>query len=133
MLQLQAYTSTSASTFKEHETVAEWAGPDALIDFASVRNLKDLTKNVSIRIQKGTDNYFINCSAPLSNLVRAGKCDLGHIIGFKIATSLNEDGETRTYIHAPTASTKAQRVGDVKVKTYTPQSIFSFEDTIALG
>jgi hypothetical protein len=132
MLQLQAYTSAT-SNFTEHETIAAWSGPDAIISFASARNLKDLTKNVSVRIQKGSDNFFISCSAPLSDLVRAGKVDIGHIVGFKIATTINEDGEERTFIHAPTAAPAGQRVGDIKMKVFTPESVFSPEGTIVLG
>ena len=133
MLQLKAYTGSSNSNFQEHETVAEIAGADAIISFASTRNLKDLAKNVSVRIQKGVDNYFVSCSAPLSDLVRAGKVGIEHIIGFKIATTINEDGEERTFIHAPTAAPAGQRVGDIKMKVFTPESVFSPEGTIVLG
>ena len=133
MLQLQAYTSTSTGSFVEHQTVAEFAGPEGLISFASAKNLKDLDKKVSVRIQKGADNYFINCSGPLSDLVRAGKVDLAHIIGFKLVASVNEDGEERVFIHAPTAAPTAIAVKDIKLKTFTPQSIFSPEGMIALG
>jgi hypothetical protein len=133
MLQLQAYTSTSTGSFVEHQTVAEFAGPEGLISFASAKNLKDLTKKVSIRIQKGVDNYFINCSGPLSDLVRAGKVDLGHIIGFKLVASVNEDGEERVFIHAPTAAPTAVAVKSIQMKTFTPESVFSPEGAIALG
>ena len=133
MLQLKAYTGSSNSNFQEHETVAEIAGADAIVSFASLRNLKDLTKNVSIRIQRGVDNYFLSCSAPLSDLVRAGKVGIDHILGFKVATNVNEDGEERTFINVPTTAPAGQRVGDVKIKTYTPESIFSPEGIIALG
>jgi hypothetical protein len=95
--------------------------------------LKDLTKKVSIRIQKGVDNYFINCSGPLSDLVRAGKVDLGHIIGFKLVASVNEDGEERVFIHAPTAAPTAVAVKSIQMKTFTPESVFSPEGAIALG
>jgi len=132
MLELQAYTSTSVAQFVEHETVAEWAGPDAIVDFASMRNLKDLDKKVSIRITKGKDNFYVNCSGPLSDEVRAGKVGIAHILGFKIAQGPNEDGELRTFINLPTARLGGMVVKDTIIKTYTPAS-FSLEGTIQLG
>ena len=135
MLQLQAYTSTTTSTgqFIQHETVAEIAGPEAIVSFASIKNLKDLDKKVSIRIQKGNENFFLNCSGPLSDLVRAGKVDIEHILGFHVIQSINEDGEERIFINAPSAPLAGRKVGDTKIKEYTPESLFSPEGFIALG
>lgn len=135
MLQLQPYTLTSTSNgnFTQHETLAEIAGPEAIVNFASIKNLKDLDKKVSIRIQKGNENFFINCSGPLSDLVRAGKVGIEHILGFHVVQSINEDGEERIFITAPTAPLAGHKVSETKIKQYTPESIYSPEGFIALG
>jgi len=98
MLKFAAFQRTE-STMTEEGTLKALIGPKGTVQFVN-KNWNDLTKRVVVLAKRadGT-SAIITCSEAVSKDLRAGKMQVGHLLGLPVLT----DDQERSFISLPAA------------------------------
>lgn len=113
------------STLESQGTVLELVGKDGKIALIP-KNFKDKSKRVVILLtKKNGDSYLATCSKQVSDGLRDGSIEMGHVLNFELLE--NEEGVA--FISLPGGGLVEMAVKNIKVKDFVPASV-SLEDLI---
>lgn len=84
VIPLKAWTKTNSTELIEHGRVKDMFPKGTKMRFIP-KNFKDKSKLVTLRFQLPTDElYFLSCSKPLSQIVRAGEITIPQLLSLNV-------------------------------------------------
>jgi hypothetical protein len=125
MVQFQNYERTE-STLESQGTVLELVGKDGSLALIP-KNFKDTSKRVVVILQKKNgQSAAVTCSQQVSDGLRNGSIELGHVLNFEIL----EGDAGIPFISLPGGGLIVTAVKSITAKDYAPKAI-ALEDLIA--
>lgn len=124
MVQFQNY-QRAESTLETQGTVLTLVGKDGTLALIP-KNFKDESKRVVVILKKKNgQSAMVSCSQQVSDGLRKGTIELGHILNFEIL-----EGESGVpFISMPGGALIEVAVKTIKVKDFTPTAV-ALEDLI---